>query len=573
MDAKKEESTSLQEHESGSIPVLKEGYYLDNFWRMVDAVWGLYDDLFSPEEVAFVEDLRVLPLGAQRLYVRLLSRRGECFRLDRISYTEIPDLDKALASCRAVSLLGGVDELPLSSVLDSLVKTELVSLVREYCLVSSLGQRRKHELIGLLCASEEEQAIRLRVSQMVPMVRLLRWECTLTIRLCMFGSLSYDLTDFVLQDLGVVVYESYEILRVHRLFPDRKSIEEKLMLSRIRDAVDVLLEGEAIEEAMRWAGPVVEEREWSPTSLSTLDRICIRVGRHLERRGRLQEALGWMERAVSPPARERCARMYLALGEPQRALSLSLAMKDAPRSVEEGEVALRLEDKARRALGESVPRRRRPKRPQQDMLLSKGQETVEQSVLQELRKGGKWGCWGENHLWLAIFGLATWDLLFASVPGAFHHPFQRRPMDLYRSTFRTLREPAFSERMDALASGGWGPRLLDVYDQKVGIANAFVWWERVPRDWIERVIEYVPGGHMAAICDRLSRDVKRFRRGFPDLFVCSSRGYCLLEVKGPGDQLRAEQLAWLDYFASNGIPASTVRVSWRSEEEAQLALF
>ncbi|MCG8458458.1 MAG: VRR-NUC domain-containing protein, partial [Holophagales bacterium] len=69
----------------------------------------------------------------------------------------------------------------------------------------------------------------------------------------------------------------------------------------------------------------------------------------------------------------------------------------------------------------------------------------------------------------------------------------------------------------------------------------------------------------AVICDRLSRDPGRYRRGLPDLLVfdtASPVGFELLEVKGPGDQLRPEQKAWLDYLNDEGIPAKVLAVSW-----------
>jgi hypothetical protein len=54
------------------------------------------------------------------------------------------------------------------------------------------------------------------------------------------------------------------------------------------------------------------------------------------------------------------------------------------------------------------------------------------------------------------------------------------------------------------------------------------------------------------------------RRGFPDLLALGSEpgDYCLIEVKGPGDQLQHSQRRWLRFFAAQGIPAQVARVSW-----------
>jgi hypothetical protein len=70
---------------------------------------------------------------------------------------------------------------------------------------------------------------------------------------------------------------------------------------------------------------------------------------------------------------------------------------------------------------------------------------------------------------------------------------------------------------------------------------------------------------MAAVFDRLSRDLRRYERGFPDLFLTDPEGRVFLaEVKGPGDILRPEQRGWLEYFEGVGLRRAVVQVRWRS---------
>ncbi len=73
------------------------------------------------------------------------------------------------------------------------------------------------------------------------------------------------------------------------------------------------------------------------------------------------------------------------------------------------------------------------------------------------------------------------------------------------------------------------------------------------------------GDQLAHVFDRLSRDLWRYRRGLPDLFVLrrEAPGFELYEVKSPGDQLRPEQTAWIDYLNDGGIPASILNVHWK----------
>jgi hypothetical protein len=49
----------------------------------------------------------------------------------------------------------------------------------------------------------------------------------------------------------------------------------------------------------------------------------------------------------------------------------------------------------------------------------------------------------ENALLSLLFGLLCGDAIFAGVPGAFFHPFQRGPAGLYSPTFYAARSEAF----------------------------------------------------------------------------------------------------------------------------------
>ena len=84
------------------------------------------------------------------------------------------------------------------------------------------------------------------------------------------------------------------------------------------------------------------------------------------------------------------------------------------------------------------------------------------------------------------------------------------------------------------------------------------------RSRLELALSRLEGRHLATVLDRLSRDLGRYRRGLPDLFVVTpaAPGFVLLEVKGPGDRLRPEQVAWLDYLDANGLPCTVLAVEW-----------
>jgi hypothetical protein len=61
--------------------------------------------------------------------------------------------------------------------------------------------------------------------------------------------------------------------------------------------------------------------------------------------------------------------------------------------------------------------------------------------------------------------------------------------------------------------------------------------------------------------------VKTNRAGFPDLiqFWPRERRYRMIEVKGPGDRLQDNQIRWLHYCSSHGMPVSVCHVRWAED--------
>ena len=69
--------------------------------------------------------------------------------------------------------------------------------------------------------------------------------------------------------------------------------------------------------------------------------------------------------------------------------------------------------------------------------------------------------------------------------------------------------------------------------------------------------------HLLAMWRRILFDPRANRSGFPDLITFdSAKGYCMIEVKGPGDQLQPNQKRWLRFFQQQEIPFQVARVSW-----------
>ncbi len=548
---------------------LPEGYYLTNFEIVLDTVAERDGDLLEAAELDFLGAFRDLDLGARRLYVRLLSRKGPIFRRDRLAYREVPSIDAAIAELAAAGLADRGEEAGAGELLGVLLRAELAELTADLLPEAPSPQARRDELLESLLATEvDAEELRRAVLEIVEPVRLRRRSAVEVFRLLFFGNLSQDWTEFVLRDIGVMRYEAYELRRDLRLFPSRQAVDETLRLRQARHAIGEHLEAGDGERAVALASALLEEAAGShPRARRLADRAFNKVGQHLERAGEPRRALDFYRAAATPPARERTARILARFGAVAQALALCEEIGKEPRDESEAVFARKFAHRLRRMRGEPLRAPVRRLRPAASLTLDRVDgAAVERLALEALAAGCRQGFFSENWLWKSLFGLAFWDVVFAPVAGAFQHPFQLGPLDLHSSGFRACRAEAVERRLEELrADPDPASGLLRRYDEKQGIANRLVSWHQGAREDLELALTRLEGSHLAWVCDRLSRDPGRYRRGLPDLFVLrdGAPGFELYEVKSPGDQLRPEQTAWLDYLNDGGIPAKILKVVWR----------
>lgn len=171
----------------------------------------------------------------------------------------------------------------------------------------------------------------------------------------------------------------------------------------------------------------------------------------------------------------------------------------------------------------------------------------------------------ENSLLSGLFGLAFWDVIFAPVKGAFFHPFQRGPADLFSPEFVQLRAAMIERRFAEIEHHErLAAIVMESFRDKFPIANHFVNWSMLSEMLIRQFLDVVANDGLLSVFRRLLIDPKNNRSGFPDLVVFQDGGYKFVEVKGPGDRLQENQLRWLRHFSSVGIPAEVAYLSFES---------
>lgn len=546
---------------------LPEGYYVDNFEVILGTVAERYSDLLDDLESTFLKRFRDVSLQAKRLYVRLISRKGPVFRRDRLSYGEIASVDAAADELEEAGLIDRAPDAEAETLLPLLLRSELADAALELLPRGAATPARKDELMASLAARLDPTALRRAIDERIDVIRVQQLDTVLVFRLLFFGNSRQDWTEFVLRDIGVVRYEAYELRRDQRRFANRQMVDDTVWLKSCRVTIDRCLAAGEVGEGAALADGMLERLELvDPSVRSRADPILNHVGRTLERQDDPRAALRFYEKATRPPARERQARVLAKLGRIAEALQLCERIAAAPRDETEVVFARRFSHRLRRQRGEPLRPLGRRRRPQKRMVLVKRDGApVEQVALEAFAAGGRAGFFAENWLWKSLFGLAFWDIVFAPVQGAFQHPFQLGPTDLHSPDFRRLRKTAIRQRLETLAANpDPGPELMGVYEIKRGIANHFVAWQDTLRPFLELALSRLSGRQLAWVFDRLSRDLRRYRRGFPDLFLVRKEapGFELLEVKAPGDQLRPEQTAWIDYLGDGDIPVAVLRVEW-----------
>lgn len=558
----------MAEPDRAEPAALAPRYYRDNFLQLCDAVEALYGDLLHPAERALLARWRQLPEPAQCLYVRLVSRVGPWFRRSKLAYVEIGDIASALDELAEAHLLAtsadlGLDELarlftvaewrrafaPDLPAAQPRTKPELLAAVADL-------QCPDADLLGRLLTATGDQLVAPVGGDTVELLQLL-----------FFGNRRQGLTDFVLSDLGIARYYPYPLDRQQRLFSGREAVDEYRYWGELADVHWLLQDAgdagglAALAEEILAALPrfaTTERRYW---------KLCNRLARNLERCGELALAAQLYARSQLHPARERHIRVLENTRNYTQALQQCRQLLEQPWCEEECEAAQRILPRLLRQLGQRLPARRRDTLRTLDLALPRVEFGVELAAASHLAADWRGVHYVENALFNSLFGLAFWEQIFAPVAGAFHNAFQSVPADMYQQGFYQRRQALLDARLAELATVDLYPELLAALHRFQGYQCRWVSWQLLSAALLEQVLACVPRAHLLAIWRRMLFDPGENRRGFPDLIALGEApgAYCLIEVKGPGDQLQHGQRRWLRFFAEQGIPACVARVSWAGD--------
>ncbi|PCE33178.1 VRR-NUC domain-containing protein [Burkholderia ubonensis] len=550
-------------------------YYLTNFERALAWLGERYDDVFDDCERAFLQAFPSLPQASRALLVRMLMRNGPDFRASKLAYDEI---GCPLTAAAPLVTAGWVDPAPaltLDEIFALCTKAELLRMFPT--LGAHAGERKSEWLDRLRPAHDSARPFDAWFSAGHPRGgRPPSDDCVLRVtvgalcdrlRLMFFGNLHQDWSEFVLADLGVFQYESVPLAPSSRAFQRRDDVDAYLALHVCRDALDAWPDDAPLEALVDAIGTVACGQPWLETRRA---KLLFAVGQTGERRGAWPLALDAYARSAWPGSRHRRIRVLERSGCDGDALALALDARAAFESDEERQRVERMLPRLQRRAGRAVERApAAPDVPRDTLVLARPDAfvSVEYTVRDHLAQPGAPVHYVENTLINSLFGLLCWEPVFAAVPGAFFHPFQRGPADLHAPDFAARRADAFAACFAQLDSGAYRETIRRHYATKLGLQSPFVFWGVLSPELLDEALACLPPAHLRLWFARLLADIRSNRSGLPDLvrFWPAERCYELIEVKGPGDRLQDNQTRWLGYCIGHGMPVRVVDVEWAGE--------
>lgn len=535
-------------------------YYLENARTLISWVRRLHADLLLPNEVEALDALLASEPDVQALLIRMVMRTQTIYRTSQLShYAEISgDTQSLLNELARIGLVELEPKVEASLLADLLNREELLRVHNEFADLPLPKSSAKGRISESLSQHELSPAsLSDWLGEPTPSAALRCQPLFDRLRLMFFGNLRQSWSEFVVTELGYFNYEPVELSDASRAFHNRTEVDQYLQLDMIYQKSETL----PLAERLALARAITPFNDWIGGRYA---RLLFSLGQEAERAGETDVALELYRQSGLGDALIRELRVMERCASPEEVQQrIDQAQPRALTPLHQLSIS-RVEARNSKKLGASIsaPKLRTPE--EFKIAVPKPDKCVELATAEALGSAEAPFAYVENCLINSLFGLLFWDALYAPVPGAFFHPFQSHPADLYRSAFQKKRQPQINAAWAVLQDGSYADRIIERYQQKLGVTNAFIHWSIITPELLALALKLIPANHLRLIFERLLSDIRTHRSGFPDLiqFDLLNQSYRLVEVKGPGDRLQDNQKLWLDYFVEHQIPCSVCWVSW-----------
>ena len=535
-------------------------YYLHNFRQVLDWLGQRYADLLDADEVHFIQQFDRLPQASQALLVRMVMRKGVHFRAGKLNYLEI---GCPHAAAHPLKALGWIDDqclLGFDELFGLLQKGEVLGAFQPWI---DQPKGKKTDWLEQLAPQFTEQR---RFAHWCPELDDVLYSLTVMdlcdrLRLLFFGNLHQDWSEFVLADLGIYTYEKVEFCAESRGLRSRDDVLGFLFLHQCQQAFE---SAQALHSVLAQIAMLQTDNPWLEKRRA---KLLFQVGQYCERSAELALAEQIYRACAYPGARSRLIRVLERQEDYAQAMALACAAQEAPESPAEQQHLLRVLPRLRRKLGAPALPKVKPRevtRLDLALPLPEPLMSVEYCVQAHLSEPDAPVYYVENGLINSLFGLLCWEAIFAPLPGAFFHPFQRGPADLHSEDFHQRRASLFAACFEQLRDERYKNTIRQRYVDKWGIQSPFVFWNLLSEELLEQALACLPAEHLHCWFERLLLDIRANRAGMPDLiqFWPAQKTYRMIEVKGPGDRLQDNQLRWLEFCGEYQMPVTVCYVRW-----------
>ena len=522
-------------------------YYQNNFCSVFEFVLTRFHNIAEAAIIADLQSYLGASSDAQRLFARLLTRKGPTFLTPSLNYAEVAQLDLAIVELNNLNLLQVSGPVAGDQILALLTKAQIVEI---FAVPKAQAKTSKGEIVEHLLSGRSDLQIGYKCRQHTQWINITAPRHWRLINALYFGNSGQDWSTFVRRDLGLLAYENVTLQS--QQFETKAALQEHLeersyagLIYRLEEfpfLADTLL-----KKLIRTQAALQSSR----SCVRLRQRSLLRLGKWAEKEKLLDFALAAYAGTDIPPARERRARILTKEKKVEEANALLKEMQSAPISATERLFVERFGNRG----GGYQP-------PTTIIEIEDTPESVEDFVLMELIQEGGWGVHSENLMLKTLTGLIYWPICFAPITGAFTNPFQSGPHDLFETDF-------FLQRMDAIVAleasvssdADFVAHITRVATEKQGIANRLVSWGLLESIPVDEWLSAIPIAQLRQLSHFLIRNLSEYRRGFPDLFVCYESGRVeYVEVKGPTDQLQPQQRAWFEEFNRMNVPARVIKL-------------
>ncbi|MDJ0908219.1 MAG: exonuclease domain-containing protein [Woeseiaceae bacterium] len=529
-------------------------YYHQHFVELLDFVQRHYAHVLLDRHVRYLTDFRSLSVDAQRLYVRLVNRKGSVFARNKLRYPEIGDLGPVVDELRAGEWVGSPAPKHFAEMLGFLTRGQIYDVVlpRFAGISRSL---RKADLVAFALENVEPSAFVAGVGSDQVVVQH-RHDETRFLMYLYFGRIQDSLSQFTMRDLGLVRTQDAADGYEPRYGDREEALEHYYFATRLHAA----RKADAGQLSRLWA----ELGEWPEPvfagSAALRDDLAYKLGREAERADEPDTALALYRAGESAACSEKVARLMFARGDKEEAREYLERCIDEPRSDEEWLVASDLYERKFRKKRTTV---------MTDLLRAADVVDIDESrsgaperaVIEYFESLGHRAFRTENLFWRTLFGLTFWEELFDGAES--HSPFERLPAALSNGTFHEQYADAIEAKLEILADRASVKRsLLKVSTSRYGTPNGVFRWRRSMLDAVFALIDAGDPDALAAVLRTLCTDFASARYGYPDLMVVDGDGVKFVEVKTEGDQLRRNQLLKIAQLREAGFRADVLRVRW-----------